>query len=162
MNIFQVSDILEFAVRIEEDGEQFYRRAAQQAEDREGKKLFAHLADAEIAHKKVFQDMLQTLAAGAPAESYEGEYLAYLREFIDGKIVFSKEKQADLAAIRDTLATVNFALQRELDSITFYQETKLVVPENRHNVIDRIIAEERQHVLELSKFKRDYIKQVDG
>jgi rubrerythrin len=106
--------------------------------------------------------MLQALGAGSPAESYEGEYLAYLRDFIDDKIVFTKERQAEAAAIQDVLALVNFALQRELDSITFYQEAKMAVPENRHNVIDRIIAEERQHVVQLASFKRDYVKQVDG
>ena len=43
MSVFNGSDIVEFAVRIEENGENFYRFAVQLAKDEEAKQIFLNL-----------------------------------------------------------------------------------------------------------------------
>ena len=42
MKVFEASDIVEVAIRIEENGINFYRFAEQIAKQEEAKKLFAH------------------------------------------------------------------------------------------------------------------------
>jgi len=58
MSVFEASDIVEFAIRIEENGANFYRFAVQIAKDESTKKLFEQLADAEVHHKKTFEKSL--------------------------------------------------------------------------------------------------------
>jgi len=40
MNIFKPAEIMQFAVRIEENGEKFYKQAAQATKDEEAKYMF--------------------------------------------------------------------------------------------------------------------------
>jgi len=47
---------VEVAIRIEENGINFYKFAEQIAKQEEAKKLFAHLAEAEVAHKKLLKE----------------------------------------------------------------------------------------------------------
>ena len=57
MSVFAASDIVEVAIRIEENGINFYKFAEQIAKQEEAKKLFAQLAQAEVAHKKTFEKL---------------------------------------------------------------------------------------------------------
>jgi rubrerythrin len=157
MEIFlQTGDVLNFAVRIEEDGEVFYRKAALAAERESTMKLFVRLADEEIGHKKVFQSMLSRLEEYTPTESYSGEYMAYLRDYIDNRAVFTKEKENQFPNLKDALSAINFAMERELDSILYYQEVKQFIVDKQWSAIDNIIAEERKHFALLAEVKRNY------
>ena len=156
MDIFlKASDIIQFAVRIEEDGEIFYRKAALLTGDKGAEKIFNHLAEEEAEHRKTFQDMLSKIEESNLPESFQGEYLAYLRDYIDNKAVFTKDvKNQQLSEVHDVLTAVSFAMQRELDSILYYQETRQFVSEKHHGVIDRIIKEERKHFANLADLKK--------
>ena len=58
MSQFQSHDIYQFALRIEENGERFYRRMSQCLRDPEAQRLFSHLADEELSHRGTFETML--------------------------------------------------------------------------------------------------------
>ncbi|HPH41110.1 MAG TPA: ferritin family protein [Syntrophorhabdaceae bacterium] len=158
MSIFlQASDVFRFAIRVEEDGELFYHKAAMMADDKETGKLFDRLADEEIRHKRIFQDMLAKIDEYRPPERYTGEYMAYLRDYIDNKVIFTKDvKDGELKNVHNTLSALEFAIQRELDSILYYQEAKQFVAPKHHEQIDKIIEEERKHFATLSEIKKNY------
>ncbi|OPY02327.1 MAG: Rubrerythrin [Syntrophorhabdus sp. PtaB.Bin047] len=154
MNIFSTGDILQFAVRIEEDGEMFYHKAALNATDKEVRDLFNYLADEEIRHKRIFQDMLSGIETNPPAESFSGEYGAYLRDYVDGKAVFTKDARTEaMSDALDTPSALHFAMGREADSILYYHEAKQFVDEKHYAAIDRIIQEERKHFHKLAQMK---------
>jgi len=156
MEIFlSVGDVFRFAIRIEENGESFYRKAAQLAKDSKIKSLFEHLANEEINHKKSFEGMLSKIGEQTPHETYEGEYFAYLKDYIDRKVVFDEAPEHENTPyLRDSISAVEFAIQRELDSIMYYQEIKPLIQEKHHAEIEHIIKEERRHFLKLSETKR--------
>ena len=155
MSVFQASDIVEFAIRIEENGENFYRFAVQLTKDEDSKKLFGQLANAEVAHKKTFEKIFAAMDKTAPPEKYDGEYAAYLHNYVDNAIIFKKEAlDQELAKVKDTKSALDFALQREMDSILYYHEIKGLVPANEHATVDRIIQEERRHVDMIAAMKR--------
>jgi rubrerythrin len=159
MSDFEAADILEIAIRIEENGSTFYCYAAEIAEDEKTKKLFTHLADEEDQHKAVFGDMLSKIDKHKLPESYPGEYGSYLRDYVDGKIVFTRENlNSELSRIKDPLTALNFAIRRELDSILYYHEIKIFLPKTQHDAIDRIIDEERRHFETLSAIKKRHKK----
>jgi rubrerythrin len=155
MGVFAASDIMEVAIRIEENGYNFYKSAEQIAKKENEKKLFAGLAQAEIAHKKTFEKFLAGMGESNPSESYEGEYGAYLKSYVDNNLIFTKEiMDKQLSGIKDTAAALDFAIQRELDSILYYHEIKKLVPAGQYDAIEKIIEEERKHFLSLTEMKK--------
>jgi len=155
MSVFAASDIVEVAIRIEENGVNFYKFAEQIAKKEDEKKLFAGLAQAEVAHKKTFEKIFAGMEKNTPPESYEGEFSAYLRSYVDNNIIFTKEiMDKQLSNIKSTADALDFAIQRELDSILYYHEIKKLVPAGQHEAIEKIIDEERKHFLSLTAMKK--------
>ena len=157
MKIFDARDVIRFAIRIEEDGEAFYRKAALAAQNKDIRDLFNFLADEEIQHKTLFREMLSRMETLQPAETYDGEYAAYLSDYIDGKVIFTKEVQQGFTSdTKDILSAITFAMQREADSILYYHEAKRFIAEKYYNMIDKIITEERKHFSKLSELRKKY------
>jgi rubrerythrin len=151
---FKASEIFEVATKIEENGEKLYRHAVTLTEDGKMKDLFSLLADEEVQHKKTFEGMLSKLESYQPPESYPGEYFAYLRSYAEN-IVFAPDiMDKELAGIKDVKEAMEFAVQREIESILYYLEAKGFVPERQKQEIDRIIDEERKHYLKLVEIKK--------
>lgn len=154
MVVFQASDILEFAMRIEENGASFYRYAVVFMSNPEAKSLFERLAREEDKHKEHFASLFRDVEKEPLSESYAGEYGEYLRNYVDNNIIFNgTAMEAEMKQIKDKLGAIDFAIRRELDSIAYYQEIKLLVPANKHGVIDAIITEEQRHFMLLSEVK---------
>jgi rubrerythrin len=156
-SLFEASDIFEIAMRIEENGSNFYRFAVQLAKDEDAKKMFSHLAEEEDKHKAIFKGMLSKIETHYPPENYPDEYGTYLRNYADNNLIFKKEAlDKELAGITDTLSAIDFAIRRELDSILYYHEIKGFVPGGEHGSIDKIINEERKHFNLLSEIRQKY------
>jgi len=153
--LFTASDVLQFAARMEEDGGLFYREAADRSEKLEVKKLFNSLASDEAEHKKTFEEMLSKLKLIEPREDYPGEYLSYLHDYIDGKIFVPLDSKSAKSESGNVAIALEFAIQREMESIHYYQELKAFVPVDDHKTLDKIIDVERQHFMQLSKAKKN-------
>jgi len=153
--LFTASDVLQFAARMEEDGGRFYLEAADRSEKPEVKKLFNSLASEEAGHKTTFEKMLSKLAQVEPREDYPGEYLSYLHDYIDGKIFVPLDDKSAKAESGNVAKALEFAIQREMESIHYYQELKAFVPVEDHETLDKIIDVERDHFMQLSKAKKN-------
>ena len=159
MQVFAASDIVEVAIRIEENGINFYKFAEQIARQEDAKKLFSQLAQAEAAHKRTFEKFFADMEKYNPPEQYAGEYSAYLRNYVDNNLIFTKEiMDRQLAKVTDTVGAFEFAMQRELDSVLYYHEIKNLVPAAQHEAVDKIIEEERRHYTLLCDMKKRYEK----
>lgn len=147
-----VSEVLQFAIKIEENGWEFYKKFAELADNEKIRQLFFLLSDDEIKHKEIFEGMLSEIETYESQEVYPPEYFSYLRAYADN-IIFKKGLDEQLKKNLDAVAIIDFAMRMELDSIAYYQETKNFVPEDQKNIIDKIIEEERKHFLKLASFK---------
>ncbi len=155
MAVFDAGDIVEVAIRIEENGANFYRYAVQLAGKEELKALFQRLADEEVKHRQVFVGMLAGMARNLPPEGYDGEYAAYLHDYVDNRLVFKAEAfAAELTKLRDEASALDFAVQRELDSVHYYREMRELLPPEECRAIERIIAEEKEHFVRLSALRK--------
>jgi len=146
------SEVLQFAIKIEENGWAFYKKFADATDNEKIRELFILLADDEIEHEKTFRAMLPEIEKYEPQEIYPEEYFSYLKAYANN-IVFKKGIEEELEGKMETASVLDFAIRMELDSIAYYQETKNFVPEKQKNIIDKIIEEERKHFLKLSNFK---------
>jgi rubrerythrin len=155
MAVFDANDIVEIAVRIEENGANFYRYAVQLAAREEVKILFQLLAAQEVKHQETFAKMLAGMDRNAIPEGYDGEYAAYLHSYVDNHLIFTAEAfAAELAKLRDEASALDFAIQRELDSIHYYREMRELLPADQRDTIEKIIDEEKEHFIRLSIMKK--------
>ena len=154
---FSASEIFQFAIKIEENGEEFYRLIAEKTEAAEVKNIFAYLAGEEAKHKTIFQDMLGRVEKYEPPESYPDEYFAYLKAYAS-ELVFTKEKKGQVMAgqMKTVPEAIEFGIRIEIDSILYYLEVKNLVPENQKTIIDKIVEEERRHYLKLLAVKKKW------
>lgn len=154
-HLFKPNEVFQIAVRIEQNGERFYREMARRLDDQEVKKLFSYLADEEIRHREFYEALLAEAGEIEPEESYPGEYYEYLLSYANS-IIFSQENfENKMAEIRSEAAAIDFAVGVEWDSINYYQELKGLVPESQRGRLNELIAEERRHFVKLTKIKKE-------
>jgi rubrerythrin len=156
MNLFNASEIFQFAIKIEENGEQFYKAMKSKFEDKEVKDLFSYLAKEEVKHKEIFQAMLSKIESYEPPESYPGEYFNYLRAYADNLIFNLSKLKEEISKINDIFSALDSAIGKELDTILYYHEMMNSVPKEQKEQIGKILDEERRHVVRLSEIKRVY------
>lgn len=74
MATFNPSEIYQFAIRIEENGEKFYNQMTDKFDNEKVKDLFSLLAKEEVGHKVIFTKLLSIFEDYDPPESYQDEY----------------------------------------------------------------------------------------
>lgn len=154
MRQFDASEIFQLAIRIEENGEKYYRHMSLVLKETKVKDLFNYLADEEAKHKKLFELMVSKIEKYEPIESFPEEYFAYIRALADDVLFNEKKFDEDVKKIEDAISAIDFAKEKESNSILYYQGVKNLVPESQRNSIDSIIGEERKHFTELSNLKK--------
>jgi rubrerythrin len=158
MSLFEPSEVFQFAIRIEENGEKFYRKMADKFSDPKVKELFSYLADEETKHKRIYEGMVENIEKYEPFESYPGEYFEYLRAYAD-KIIFDEEAlDEQQKQITDPTTAINVAMDNEVASILYYQEIKNLVSKKQRGLIDKIMEEERRHFVTLSGMRSNIAK----
>ena len=154
MTLFSVKDIFEFAVKIEVNGEYFYRETAKKIPDPEVKELFTFLADEEVKHKKTFEKLATRMGSISLPEPSNADYRAYLEAYTENLIFSDADIKSKIAGINDKNVALLFAIDKELDTVHYYKEVKNLIPESEHGLADKIIDEERNHVVILAEMKR--------
>ena len=155
MAIFEAKEIFKFAIRIEENGEKFYRFAGKLAGDEEIKRTFDYLADEEVKHKKTFTKLLSGMTKDVSFDNYSDEYFDYLRHYVDNVIFTEEQLEKQQKEVKDVLSAIKFAMQKELDSVLYYHEVEKFISDNQKNLIEEIITEERKHYATLSEMKKN-------
>lgn len=156
MNILRASEVLKIAVQIEKNGLTFYTEVKNKTKFFPVKELFDYLAKEEIKHEQAFEALLARTDDEAPVESYPGESVMYLQA-IAGENVFTKAdamKQLASKAVSDKEA-VDLAIGFEKDSIIFFGEIKKFVPAADQEMVDKVIEQEREHLVKLLDLKKE-------
>ncbi|MBN1897614.1 MAG: ferritin family protein [Spirochaetes bacterium] len=154
MSHFNASEIFQFAMAIEENGQRFYLEMAKKLSDEKVIDLFQYLAKEEEIHKKTFGDLLSKFEKYEPGQNYPQEYFAYLQAYAGNFIFDKKVLQAEIERISDPKDALDFAIRRELDSILYYQEMKIWLPKDQLDKIEKIVQEERKHFQKLTEVKK--------
>jgi rubrerythrin len=155
-NIFAPDEILRLAIRIEENGKTFYEEMSKRREESEVKELLSFLSQEETKHKKIFEEILGKLEDTFVAESYSGEYSAYMnalaKECVFTQDLVEKKIKEYFASVLELL---DFALRIERDSMLLYSKMKENVIKNQE-VLDKVIQEEANHFVKISTLKNKY------
>ena len=152
---WSAQEILDIALRVEENGKLLYAKLEEKAEDERLKAVWKFLKEQEIEHHSKFKDMLVNSGDYLIKEFGTGEYDAYL-EAIASEYVFTpeiiNEKTEEL--FLNTQEAADFGLQIEKESILVYTALKEYVVDDKQEILDGIIREEKKHVVVLTELKK--------
>ena len=152
MNQYSASEVFQFAIQIEENGEHFYRELSKHVSDPDTKKFLELLANEEVKHGSTFKKLLSTFEKYDPQENYPDEYFAYLKALVNNMIFEKAPLKEQIDKLKTPKEAIRFAIQNEWESILYYQEIKKLVPKDQQHLVEEIIEEERTHFLKLSQF----------
>ncbi len=159
--MFTMREIIEFAIRIEENGQEIYREASEKVSDPALVSLLQWLAHEESEHVRWFSNLKKT----AKDEDVDPELEELGQSILLGIVgdqAFSLEER-DLSTIADLQEVLKIALDFEKDTVMFYEMMGTFVQEDAALAkLNQIIREENRHVNVLSEFLLKGTVQVPG
>jgi rubrerythrin len=143
--MFSAQEVFDLAIKIEENGEAYYRQAVQAVGDSSIKELLQWLADEEARHRKYFLELKMAAKPGGEADWAELVSGAFLQSAVSDH-AFSLD-DIDFFTIRDPGELLRIAIGFEEDSLAFYEILQTFVTEAdiaRH--VREIMKEEKRHI----------------
>jgi len=149
--MFSASEIYGLAIRIEKNGEAFYREALKKFSSPSISSLLEYLADEEVRHVETFTKEKRKIDVSKdypiPDENISEEL-----EKILGDQKFSLA-EVDLSKIRSLPELLQIAEEFEEDTILFFQMiASFIEDRNTLNEVEKIITEEKEHIKLLRQF----------
>ncbi|MFC1870544.1 ferritin family protein [Chloroflexota bacterium] len=152
---FSGSELLNIAVGIERRGIAFYDIMTRSADSDAARDTFQHLADMEREHIHIFQDMLSDVDKYQPSATSIEEYADYLRALIDSAVFTDAMITSEMATDANSdIRALELGISAEKDSILFYYVMKDMMPRGAQPAVNKIIAEEKTHLRQLSELKK--------
>lgn len=145
--MFQLEEIIDIAVRLEENAATVYRQAMDRVAGSAFRSVLQWMIDEERQHARWFNDLRQRAQAAANpiVRAMNREMLARMI----GPQSFSL-KQVDFAGLADVDALIDALVEFEKDTILFYEMLSGFVQEADVLAgLHRIIAEEKRHITQL-------------
>jgi rubrerythrin len=137
---------IEFAIKTEEVGEKLYLKLAKKfADNAEIKGLFETLAQDEAVHQRQFRSLLEQLPEPDGALPYEQDQ--YLKAMAITDIFYGLHRAFEGSESAED--AMHRALQLEKNTILYYTAMRDAVGESE--ALDKLIAIEKQHALQLMK-----------
>ncbi len=142
-----LKDYLDVALKIESKGYEVYSKLAEEF-DGEISELFRTLALQEREHGIIFKKMFEKYEEKEIGKDRDDEErLGYLSSFAELSIFPKLSTDKKPANLREAL---DMAIAVEKDSILFYGDLLKFFPED-DDALERIIDEEKKHMIELIK-----------
>lgn len=156
---FNADEMLKIAIRIEENGARFYRKAAERQSELRNRETLEQLAGMEDTHKMTFEKMRTRISEAEKTQTVfdplneSAQYLAAMADTHGGE---GSPAAADALTGKESITEIiDIALGLEKESILFYIGLKDMVPPNLgRDRLDDIIRQERQHIIQLNSFRR--------
>ena len=158
-NIFSPQEILRIAIKIEENGKKLYEALEKKTGNVVMRDAWAYLKDQEEVHRKTFQAMLDNVGDYIVYEFSPGEYDAYIKAIASGYI-FTQELIVKKTGegFKSDLEAIDFGIYIEKESILTYSALRGYILTEKHQVLDKVIDEEKNHLVKLTILKDEIRK----
>jgi len=152
---FNPMEIIEMAKQIEKKGIDFYKKHANNIEDKKLGELFSRLKEEEKDHYRRFQGIEKDFRENISRENYEylkqPEISRYLRILVEYSIFPPAVSHKGILKAKTTDELLLIAIMAEEESILFYRELLEANEGKTAQIIEQLIVEEKQHLLDLSE-----------
>jgi rubrerythrin len=143
--MFTLAEVYDLGIRIEKNGEKFYRDALKQAWSKPIADMLGLLAEEEVKHVDFFVKRLDALKQKRE-NPFLDEMSTSLLKDIMGDQTFSL-KETDVSTLRSVDELVALAIEFEKDTILFYEMIgSFMTDEEARRELKAIIEEEERHV----------------
>jgi len=143
--MFSLAEIYDLGIRIEKNGERFYRDAMRQAWSKPIAEMLKQLAEEEVNHVDFFLKRMDALKQKRETPFLDEMSTSMLKDIL-GDQAFSL-KEVDVSKIRSVEELVSLAIEFEKDTILFYEMVgSFMTDEEAARQLKEIIEEEKQHV----------------
>jgi rubrerythrin len=155
--MFSIQEILDLAIRIENNGESVYRRAVDEISETALASVLQWMADEEVEHARWFSELKDKLRTHS-INPFMVEMSRKVFADILGEKSFSHQ-DVDFSKIDRVSDLVAVFIEFEKDTILFYETLKPFIEDNDTlNNLEKIIAEENKHIAKLDQFLADEVK----
>ncbi len=152
--MFLIHEILDLAIRLEKNGESVYRNAVDKVSKPDLISLLVWMADEEVKHARWFSDLKQKLETDS-SNPFMEEIGREIFEDMLGEKSFS-HREVDFSKVERTDDLIAIFVEFEKDTVLFYEMLEPFIEDNDTlNHLEKIIAEENNHIVELHKFLTD-------
>jgi len=150
--VFEIKEILELAIRLEENGEATYRKAMASSSNESMNALLQWMADEEVSHREWFAALKSDLDSGVKNPFIEEMSRQVFKDLVGGQSFSLKE--VDFSKVSGTHELISIFIEFEQDTVLFYE---LIAPfiedEETREHLQRVIAEEHRHIDRLREYK---------
>ncbi len=159
-NALNPQEILKIAIKVEEAGRSLYSALEEKAQDGQLKEMWQYLKEQEEEHRKVFKEMFEKSGEYIVYEYSAGEYDAYLSA-VASSYVFTKEliEKKTKELFSSDLDAIDFGIYVEKESILTYSALKESVLADKQPVLDKVIGEEKKHLIQLISLRNRYVSE---
>ncbi len=152
---FSGSELVNIAIGIERRGVIFYDTLTKSTKNVTVRDVFQYLADMEREHIRIFQNMLTEAAKYQIPETYAEEYAAYLQALVNNAVFTDDFITGEMATKAGSdIKALELAISAEKDAILFYYVMKEITPQRAQPAVNKILAEEKSHLRQLSELKK--------
>ena len=148
--MFSAQDILDIAIRLENNGEQTYLDARQHAPDKDLKDLLDWIAREEESHARWFNELKNRLSKGE-----DHHLMAQLSRALVEDVVQEQSfslQEVDFEAIHSADEMIRTFIGFEEDTIAFYGILKSFVEDPAiAGQLEQIINEEKKHIAQFQQ-----------
>lgn len=148
--MFTAEDILDIAIRLENNGEQTYREAGRQTMDERLRSLLDWIAQEERSHAQWFRELKARLSKGEDHHLLAELSQALVEDVVQGQ-TFSLQ-EVDFEAINTPEKMVRTFIGFEDDTIAFYEVLKTLIDDSAiASRLQAIIDEEKKHMAQFQE-----------
>ena len=150
--MFTSKEILDIALKIEQNGEAVYRQATHKLVNQGMVKRLIWMADEEARHAEWFMKLQSDLGTHNNPIAVDEMSSGILRDLI-GEQSFTLQ-DIDFPGVDDIPTLINIFIEFEKDGILFYEMLRTFIKDQKVlESLDQIIAEEYQHIEFLQQIK---------
>lgn len=157
MEKYNITEILERALEIEEAGQKFYEMLASRLEDLQLKKIFSIMSREEAGHTEIYKKMREELSAASAGKDAETEPFDVKKNEMLKDRIFNRldvvRKAPKIHALGDALA---YIIDIEIDGVDYFENIRRLVRPQDQPMMNRIINEEKAHVKQLIDLRTQF------
>jgi rubrerythrin len=148
--MFTVNDLIDIAVKMEQNGEALYLASRRKAQSPQLKSLLQWMANEEAAHGSWFADKKGKWASKDDQTDLEAMLPDVIKEMMGDKTLSLDE--VDFSQIQSTASLLETFVTFEQDTILFYEFLQAFIQDGAAlEGLKKIIDEEKKHVAELKE-----------
>ena len=150
-------EIFSLAMEVEKSGYAYYKTVADASDSDSLKELFDFLADQEILHYEFFKKLEGEIGELAISDEEWEATSEYIKASVDNRFFLGEEKAIAAAqTVSDPLQAIDVAIGFEKDTLLFFYELLNVTPAKSKEAAQKIVEEEKRHILMLSEKRKDF------